>query len=126
MKPQASSGCPVVNPATDAMQSLSVLRTPRKGGSIGHFLVVWLRSGPCLAAVDRSRCQGGAPAAYARTNDLEADEDPPHAWAARDEAKTLWFKSSAASREPCGDVCDTRAGVQPYLGPRTRVRRHDD
>jgi len=43
------------------------------------------------------------------------------------EAKTLWFKSSAASldRMCAGDVV-ARAGAQPYLGPRTRVRRHDD
>ena len=39
-----------------------------------------------------------------RTNDLEADEDPPHTWSARDEAKTLWFKSFAASCERVADV----------------------
>jgi hypothetical protein len=35
----------------------------------------------------------------ARTNDLEADEDPPQTWPAGGEAKTLRFKSSAASWE---------------------------
>jgi hypothetical protein len=41
-------------------------------------------------------------------------------WLAR-RGKTLWFKSSAASREGtwCGR-CVVRAGAQPYLGPRTR------
>jgi hypothetical protein len=32
----------------------------------------------------------------ARTNDLEADEDPPHTRLARTRRKRLWFKSSAA------------------------------
>jgi len=61
----------------------------------------------------------------ARTNDLEADEDPPHTVVGRTEAKPLWFKSSAASHATA-HVLVARAGAQPYLGPRILVRRHDD
>src|SRR6185312_5336697 len=60
-----------------------------------------------------------------RTNDLEADEDSPHADGRVGGANTLWFKSSAASRgNGAGDTWGVPA--QPYLGPRTLVRRHDD
>ena len=45
--------------------------------------------------------------------------------ASRDEGMMLWFKSSAAPRDLAG-VRVGRAGAQPYLGPRTSVRRHDD
>ena len=93
---------------------------PRKGG------IHWLFS---LFGLVPARAWGGGPQSgsrwsarsAARTNDLEADEDPPHTWSAGDEAKTLWFKSSAASRERtwCGRRV-ARAGAQPYLGPRTR------
>src|SRR6202008_3299952 len=76
---------------------------PRKGGSLGHFFVVWPRFGPCLPAVDRSRGRGGAPAAQrARTNDFEVGEDPPHTWSGRGKPKTVWFKSFTTSRERCG------------------------
>src|ERR1700757_4328692 len=50
---------------------------PRKGGSVGHFLVVGLvpvrarRGGPQAGSRWSAR-------SAARTNDLEADEDPPH------------------------------------------------
>ena len=64
----------------------------------------------------------------ARTNDLEADEDPPQTWPAGGEAKTLRFKSSAASwerRTCCGR--QRRTCRRPALsGSTDEVRRHDD
>jgi hypothetical protein len=61
--------------------------------------VVWPRSGhmPCGGG-PQSGSRWSARSA-ARTNDLDADRDPPHTVAGQDEVKPLWFKSSAASRE---------------------------
>ena len=53
----------------------------------------------CLIAVDRQSGSRWSARSAARTNDLEADEDPPHTVVGRTEAKPLWFKSSGASRE---------------------------
>ena len=52
----------------------------------------------CLVAVDRCRGSRWSARSAARTNDLDADKDPPHTVAGQDEVNTLWFKSSAASR----------------------------
>ena len=64
----------------------------------------------------------------ARTNDLEAGEDPPQTWPAGGEATTLRFKSSAASwerRTCCGR--QRRTCRRPALsGSTDEVRRHDD
>ena len=108
--------------------ALSVLRTPVKVG-IRCCL-------PLFGLVPASVPGGGGPQSgsrwsarsAARTNDLEADEDPPQTWPAGGEAKTLRFKSSAASwerRTCCGR--QRRACRRPALsGSTDEVRRHDD
>ena len=100
---------------------------PSRLGSV-VVSVVWPRSG--------TRAWGGGPQSgsrwsahsAARTNDLEADEDPPQTWPAGGEAKTLRFKSSAASwerRTCCGR--QRRTCRRPALsGSTDEVRRHDD
>jgi len=80
-----------------------------------------------LEAVDRSRGRGGAPAAQRGRTTSMPTRIRRILRGSRDEEKTLWFKSSAASVRECGaGDASGRAGAQPYLGPRTKVRRHDD
>ena len=94
--------------------ALSVLGTPVKVGIRWSFPVVWPRSGH---VPERGGPQSGSrwsARSAARTNDLEAGEDPPQTWPAGGEAKTLWFKSSAASceRRTC---CGTSRVPAPSL-----------
>jgi len=70
---------------------------PRKGGSVGCFIVVRSHFRSVLRAVDRKSGSRWSARSAARTNDLEADEDPPHTGSARSEAKTARFKSCDAS-----------------------------
>ena len=49
-----------------------------------------------------------APCALWRWTAVEADEDPPPTVGGRTEAKTLWFKSSAASGERGCACCACR------------------
>ena len=94
---------------------------PRKGGSVGCFIVVRSHFRSVLRAVDRKSGSRWSARSAARTNDLEAGEDPPHTRSGRTRRKALWFKSSAASHVcECGAGDNVaRAGAQPYLGPRT-------
>ena len=90
----------------------------------------------CLASFRHHVPGGGGPQSgsrwsarsAARTSDLEAGEDPPQTWPAGGEAKTLRFKSSAASwerRTCCGR--QRRTCRRPALsGSTDEVRRHDD
>src|SRR5262245_42180171 len=76
-------------------------------------------SSPVLSAVDRRRGQGGAPASAARTNDLDAGEDPPRADATGRRGEKCCDSSHEAPpvmpRRSSRGAC----GAQPYLGPRT-------
>lgn len=58
----------------------------------------------------------------ARTNDLDADEESPHAWHVEgDEGRALVVRSYEPCRLGVSVVRGSaRAGAQPYLGPRTR------
>src|SRR6478672_11309350 len=92
---------------------------PRKGGILGRFRVCWPHFGPCMGRWTAVGVEVERP-------QRSEDERPRNrrgstANLAGGEAKTLRFKSSAASRDRkcAGDVV-ARAGAQPYLGPRTR------
>jgi len=64
----------------------------------------------------------------ARTNDLEAGEDPPHTgrpWERSKDVVVQVICCLPGESVKRGDVV-ARTGAQPYLGPRTMVRRHDD
>ena len=81
---------------------------------------------PCLRAVDRSRGRGGAPAAQRGQTTLRPTRIRRILLVAGTEAKTLWFKSSAASRE-CAVGARRCACRRPALsGSTDEVRRHDD
>ena len=76
----------------------------------------------------RSRGQGGAPAAQRGRTTLTPATDPPHTGGRADEVKSVAIQVMCCLRvyeEPLG-AGSGRASAQPYLGPRTRVRRHDD
>src|ERR1700730_13831538 len=105
--------------------SLSVLRTPGKGGSVVFFVLP--RSGPCLRRWTGVGVEVERPAAQRGRTTSMPTRIRRILRGSRDEEKTLWFKSSAASVRECGaGDASGRAGAQPYLGPRTKVRRHDD
>ena len=76
--------------------ALSVLGTPVKGWDPLVVSLFGLVPAMCLVAVDRQSGSRWSARSAARTNDLEADEDPPHTRLARTRRKRLWFKSSAA------------------------------
>jgi hypothetical protein len=111
-----------------AHQILICVADPRQGWDPLVVSVVWPRSG--TRAWGRWTAVGSrwSACSAARTNDLEADEDPPQTWPAGGEAKTLRFKSSAASwerRTCCGR--QRRTCRRPALsGSTDEVRRHDD
>jgi hypothetical protein len=76
-----------------------------------------------------SVCEAGGPESgsrwsarsAARTNDLEADEDPPDTPAGRTRRKILCSSHLVPPVWECGAGDNVaRAGAQPYLGPRTR------
>ncbi len=109
---------------------LSVLGTPVKVGVHCRFCC-WPCRHPCLVAVGgRGAGSRWSARSAARTNDLDAGADP-----------AAYCRSSGGRGEKC---CDSnhvmpprdlreaieggkgRASAQPYLGPRTSVRRHDD
>jgi hypothetical protein len=79
-------------------QSLSVLRTPVKVDPL-VFSSCCSRFDPSVRAVARSRGQGGAPAAKRGRTTLRPTRIHRMLGRSRDEAKTLWFKSCAASGE---------------------------
>ena len=58
--------------------SLSVLGTPVKVGSVGRFCCLVLVLGPCLVGGGPQSGSRWSARSAARTNDLEAGEDPPH------------------------------------------------
>ena len=100
---------------------------PRKGAGIGCCLYVW----PC----SRARRLAGGPQpgsrwsarSAARTNDLEAGEDPPHTRSAEGRGKDVVVQVMSASRERTW--CGRRVGAcrRPALsGSTDDVRRHDD
>src|ERR1700756_1092519 len=69
---------------------LNCVEDPRKGGSILLFLR--LASFSCvLEAVEPQSGSRWSARSAARTNDLEADEDPPHTPGPRGEVKALRF-----------------------------------
>jgi Family of unknown function (DUF5996) len=117
-------------------QPETVLRVTHVSGTMGSA-APWQNSLRLVPIFVGDPCKGWDPLSYCRClasfrpwalgrwTAGEADEDPPHTLAGQDEVKTLWFTSSAASRERQVSKV-ARAGAQPYLGPRTRVRRHDD
>jgi hypothetical protein len=98
---------------------------PRKGWDpccLGCFGLV----SPVLGAVEPQSGSRWSARSAARTNDLEAGAGPPHTCWPGDEAKTRVVQVICCLPEDAVDVHVARAGAQPYLGPRTRVRRHDD
>jgi len=107
--------------------SLSVLGAPVKGAPLSCFCCLTSFRGhvPCGGGL-QSGSRWSARSA-ARTNDLEADEDPPHTLAG---PRTRRRRCGSSHLRPpvkrAAGVHVARAGAQPYLGPRTEVRRHDD
>src|SRR4029077_16846821 len=85
---------------------------PGKGWILGCFRVGWPRSGPC-----RGRWWSARSAA--RTNDLEAGEDPPHTgrpWERSKDVVVQVICCLPGESVMRGDVV-ARASAQPYLGP---------
>src|ERR1700757_4250924 len=105
---------------------LSVLGTPVK---VDPLVISWLLASfrSVLGAVDRSRGQGGAPAGQRGRTTLRPMRIHRIlvAWG---NGATHVFKSCVPPvKRMCGERCSLRVpGAQPYLGPRTMVRRHDD
>ena len=62
---------------------------PRKGGDPLVVLLFGLVPAMCLIAVDRQSGSRWSARSAARTNDLEADEDPPHTRVGQDETKEV-------------------------------------
>jgi hypothetical protein len=107
--------------------SLSVLGTPVKVGIRVGFACSGPSFRPCLGWWSRSRGRGGAPGAQRGRTTSRLARSPPHTRWPGDEAKTRVVQVICCLPERAGDVhVVARAGAQPYLGPRTRVRRHDD
>ena len=110
--------------------SLICVGDPRKGGSVWLFhFVVRSHFRSVLRAVDRKSGSRWSARSTARTNDLDADEDPPHTWVgAKLMAKMLRFKSceasasaqgrreqSVACRRPALSVLGTPVKVDPLV-----------
>ena len=85
---------------------LSVLGTPVKVRVRWLFLVVWPGSVPCLGRWTVSRGRGGAPVAQRGRTTLRPARVRRILWVGQDEAKALWFRLFAASREQ--QVCTLR------------------
>jgi hypothetical protein len=108
--------------------ALSVLRTPVKVGIRCCLSCLASFRHTCLGAVDRSRGRGGAPAAQRGRTTSRPTRIHRKLGRPGGEAKTLRFKSSAASwerRTCCGR--QRRTCRRPALsGSTDEVRRHDD
>ncbi len=99
------------------LKSLSVLG-PGKGGNPVVFV---------LFGLVPVHVWGGGPQSGSRWSARSAARIRRILIGRGNEAKTLWFKSCLppVRERGAGDALG-RAGAQPYLGPRTMVRRHDD
>ena len=100
--------------------SLSVLGTPVKVGILGRFCC-FASFWPGVGAAGRRLGSRWSARSAARTNDLEADEDPPHDETAGERGERGCGSSHLLPPVRMRQVSEVaRAGAQPYLGPRTR------
>ena len=109
----------------DHVSLLICVGDPRKGGSRLSFLLLvlvvaraWWAVGPVGVTVERPQ--------RSEENDLDAGADATAYWRGRARVKALRFKPCEPPRAGSIEGGKGRASAQPYLGPRTRVRRHDD
>src|SRR5271166_2806736 len=107
------------NVVADVLRPLICVGDPRKGGSVGCFIVTRSHFRSVLRAVDRKSGSRWSARSAARTNDLEADEDAPHTGSVRSEAKMLRFKSCGASASCSGPKRASVACRRPALSGST-------
>ena len=95
--------------------SLICVGDPRKGGSVGCFIVVRSHFRSVLRAVDRKSGSRWSARSAARTNDLDADEDAPHTGSARSEGKDVAVQVMWRLRECSGPKRSKRGVPAPSL-----------